>query len=70
MSAFVSILAFYSCFGSENMNSVPTPSVLITFMFSPWFSIISFVIESPSQTFPRLSFGMPIPWSFIDINTF
>ena len=55
MSAFVSILAFYSCYGSENMNSVPTPSVLITFMFSPWFSIISFVIESPSPV-PFLSF--------------
>lgn len=23
------------CFGRENINSVPTPSVLITFIFSP-----------------------------------
>ena len=42
-------------FGSENTNSVPTPSVLITFTFSPWACIASFTIASPRPV-PFLSF--------------
>ena len=34
-------------FGRVKMNSVPTPSVEITLMFSWWAFIISFVIERP-----------------------
>ena len=41
--------------GSVKINSVPTPSVLITLMFSLWDWIISFVMESPNPV-PFLSF--------------
>ena len=36
----------FSDFINEKINSVPTPSVLTTFMFSPCACIISLVIES------------------------
>ena len=41
--------------GSVNINSVPTPSVLITFIFSPCACTISLTIDRPSPV-PRLSF--------------
>ena len=33
--------------GKEKINSVPTPWVLMTSMFSPWACMISFTIERP-----------------------
>ena len=41
--------------GSEKINSVPTPSVLITLIFSPWDWMISFVMDRPRPV-PFLSF--------------
>ncbi len=47
----------YSALSRVKMNSVPTPSVLITLMFWLWALIISLTIDSPSpvplRSFPR-----------------
>ena len=41
-------VCFYFASSSVNMNSVPTPTVLTTSMFSPCAWITSLVIERPS----------------------
>ena len=43
--------------GSVNVNSVPTPCVLTTLIFSPWAWMISLTIERPSPV-PFLSFPL------------
>ncbi len=40
--------------GSEKINSLPAPSVLMTLIFSPWQLMISFTMDSPSPV-PFLS---------------
>lgn len=49
--------ALYSALSSVKINSVPTPSVLITLMFWLWALMISLTMERPSpvpfRSFPR-----------------
>ena len=46
-SDYLSIYNYLSTFSSVNINSVPSPSVLITLIFSLWARMISLVMESP-----------------------
>ena len=45
--AFVRDKSSISGWGRVKINSVPTPSVLITSIFSPWAWMISFTMERP-----------------------
>ena len=51
--------SLYFVFGKENVNSVPTPSVLVRLIFSLCALIISFTIESPSPV-PFLSLPLEL----------
>ena len=55
LTFFVKYYASFLLSGRVNINSVPTPSVLMTLIFSPCAWIISFTMERPRPV-PRLSF--------------